>query len=265
MTPDGNMNLDDPDDRWVASGEFVLGTLTPAEAELVVARMSADPAFAAMVGYWQDRLLPLASRLAPLEPSARIWSAIDAAISSSSPSPSPSLTPSPESSVRSGAEGARSTPIRVPRQPLWQRLGWWRALSGFAVAASLLLGVLLLRQSELPDLSSPRYLATLQTSDGRAGWIVQAAADGPVRLLPLVAPGPLPEGRSWELWTKPEGASGPTSLGVVAVDGTLSVPRRLLPALENEQLFEISLEPQGGSPTGGPTGPVLVIGKGRRI
>ena len=262
MTPVGQLNLDDPDDRLVVSGEFVLGTLSPAEAEVIVARMSADPALAAMVGYWQDRLLPLAGRVAPFEPSASVWPAIDSVIAPASR----------EAAVRSGADTVRTTPGAVrttprasPRPSWWQQLGWWRALSGFAIAASLLLGVLLVRQAGPPDAASPRYLATLQTSDGQAGWIVQAAADGPLHLVPLAPPGEPPEGRVWQLWTKPQGASGPTSLGLVAADGTLLVPRRLLPALENEQLFEISLEPQGGSPSAGPTGPVLVIGKGRRI
>ena len=57
--------------------------------------------------------------------------------------------------------------------------------------------------------------------------------------------------------------SVPQSLGVI--DASLKIPAGQLgkidPATLNETVFAISLEPQGGSPTGAPTGPVLYTGK----
>jgi anti-sigma-K factor RskA len=38
-----------------------------------------------------------------------------------------------------------------------------------------------------------------------------------------------------------------------------------LPPVEEDQLFEITLEPATGSPTGKPTGPVLYIGKAVKV
>jgi hypothetical protein len=43
------------------------------------------------------------------------------------------------------------------------------------------------------------------------------------------------------------------------------VPRAKLPALESEQLFEVTLEPQYGSPTGRPTGAILAVGRMVRL
>ena len=72
--------------------------------------------------------------------------------------------------------------------------------------------------------------------------------------------GSVPAGRAWQFWTKPEGAAGPTSLGLVRAGQTLEVPVQRLPAVGARQLFEITLEPEAGSPTGRPTGPILYVG-----
>jgi anti-sigma-K factor RskA len=39
------------------------------------------------------------------------------------------------------------------------------------------------------------------------------------------------------------------------------VPKELLPRLNSEAVLTVSLEPEGGSPTGQPTGPVIANGK----
>ena len=68
-------------------------------------------------------------------------------------------------------------------------------------------------------------------------------------------------GRSLELWAIPvEGK--PVSLGLIPRDGD----GRIVLSQSQQQLIRIpvvlavSLEPQGGSPTGQPTGPVLYQG-----
>jgi anti-sigma-K factor RskA len=38
-----------------------------------------------------------------------------------------------------------------------------------------------------------------------------------------------------------------------------------LPALQPDQLFEITLEPPAGSPTGRPTGPIQFIGRAVKL
>ena len=71
----------------------------------------------------------------------------------------------------------------------------------------------------------------------------------------------VPEGRSLQFWTKGDDWPGPVSLGLVRPGEPRRVPIDRLPPLRANQLFEITLEPYDGSPTGRPTGPILYIGR----
>jgi anti-sigma-K factor RskA len=59
------------------------------------------------------------------------------------------------------------------------------------------------------------------------------------------------------------GRDKPQSLGVI--DASFRIPASKLgkidPAVLNDTLFAVSLEPKGGSPTSQPTGPVMFTGK----
>lgn len=249
------MTSAEPDDRTLLCAEFVLGTLSPQEHEQFLARLAQDPELQREVGYWQDRLLGLVARIRPEEPSGALWQRIEAALAAT-PSASPTTVP-----------GVAAPPLQRPatsaaRPSFWHRLAFWQGVSGLAVAASLLLAFLLVMRA--PATLEPTYVAVLQTPDMRAAWIVRADDRGPVRIQPIADPGAVPVGKSWELWTKGKNANAPTSLGLLHA-GALEIPRAALPYLGDEQLFEVSLEPEGGSPTGRPTGPVLFIGKAQRI
>ena len=66
---------------------------------------------------------------------------------------------------------------------------------------------------------------------------------------------------AYELWALPGDGTSPVSLGLLPRSG--SVDRRLTTAQRDALLrskrIAVSLEPQGGSPTGSPTGPVLIL------
>ena len=93
----------------------------------------------------------------------------------------------------------------------------------------------------------------------KPGAVVQAFSDGRVVLVPLVDVS-VPEGRALEVWTLPSRERGPVSVGLMNRARTLSLSLKDLPAPGANQLFEITLEPSTGSPTGRPTGPVLFKG-----
>ena len=63
-----------------------------------------------------------------------------------------------------------------------------------------------------------------------------------------------------EVWTLPSRERGPVSVGLMQRARTLQLQLKDLPAPGPDQLFEITLEPATGSPTGRPTGPVLFKG-----
>ena len=71
-----------------------------------------------------------------------------------------------------------------------------------------------------------------------------------------------PAGKSYELWLVSDRFPAPRSLGLVGAD---EFSRPALagydPATISGATYAVSLEPEGGSPTGAPTGPVLWGGK----
>ena len=75
-----------------------------------------------------------------------------------------------------------------------------------------------------------------------------------------VAISPTPAGRALQVWTLPSRERGPVSVGLMDQARTLQLSLKDLPPPGPDQLFEITLEPATGSPTGRPTGPVLFKG-----
>lgn len=218
------------EERQADAAEFVLGTLDPDSAEALRRTMQRDRELAREVYRWQDRLLPLASRVEAADPSPDSWARIL----------------------------SRITAPKDRAFPWWQSLRLWQ---GFAAAALLLVVGLGLQLIQAPETAPVRYVAVLQTPQQSVGWVVELADANTIRLRPVGSPPPPPPGRAWQFWTKPLGADRPTSLGLVPASGTIDVPRDKLPALEDQQLFEVTLEPEYGSPTGKPTGPILAVGR----
>jgi anti-sigma-K factor RskA len=251
------MNLSDRDERAVACAEFVLGTLEEVDRSRLLAAMEGDESLQREIAFWQDRLLSLYKDIAPIEPTANVWRQIDAALNQEPVSDSVASPFVPSATVV-GASAAR----RKDNTPLWQRLGFWQGLSGLAVAFALVLSLTFVMRTGDP--SGSTFVAVLQTADREAAWIVKVGTSGPVRIEPLSDRGAIPQGKTWELWTKGKDATAPTSLGLIGT-GPMEIAREALPYLDEDQLFEVSLEPEGGSPTGRPTGPVLSIGATQRI
>ena len=217
----------DPNERDALAGEYVLGTLDSHAARAVERAMAEDPAFRALVEAWEWRLAPLIALATPESPPPGLWERIAAALDGDRP-PAPA-------------------PVAKPS-------GLWRiwAVGATAVAAGLA-AVLLVRPVPQPPL-----MTVLLTQQDQPAWLVEAEG-GALRLAAL-NPRPVPEDRVMQLWALPQGATAPTSLGLIPAAGRLTVtPSTIRP--EPGMLIEISLEPPGGSPTGRPTGPILFIGR----
>ena len=217
------------DERSVRAAEYVLGLASPAERAQVERDLERDFELRRAVYFWQDRLFPLTRIPDPTEPSPAVWSRI-------------------EQSLRQTDAPARAG--------WWQSLALWRTVSAVSLVLAVAFGVRLLMPTAAPE----RYLAVLQDEQKAAGWIVEVAAGGTVRLVPLAATS-VPAQRALQFWTKPPSATAPTSLGLVPGDRATVIPATRLPALEPNQLFELTLEPETGSPIGRPTGPVLFVGR----
>ncbi|KAB5625150.1 RNA polymerase subunit sigma-70 [Pseudomonas putida] len=234
MTPG---STDDPSHLLdVLAGEYVLGTLSAEQRAAVLARLDREPALRAAVDRWEARLLELTTLAEPQQPSTRLWRRID----------------------RSIAEQARQV---HPTNPWWRRLGLWQGVSVAGLAATLLLSLALLTTQP----ATPNYLVVLVApTDQVPGWVVQASDAQTIALIPL-GRDQVPEGMTLQFWTKGEQWQAPVSLGLVKPGEQYRVPLRDLPPLETNQLFELTLEKAGGSPTGRPTGPVKFIGRSVRV
>lgn len=221
-------------DRDLLAAEYVLGTLDARQSAAVEAALPRDPALAGAVADWTNRLAPL-TRLAPPEaPPPDLWDRIEARL-----------------------QGAAPRPAFPPRRNwLWQ--GW---AIGASLAAALFAGL-----AFLPRAEKPAYMTVLVSDRAAPAWIAQADRSGGITLAAVRPafgePQPAtPDGRVMQLWGLRPGETAPTSLALLPrTPGRISIPA---PALRpvNDMLIEISLEPEGGSPTGRPTGPILFYGR----
>ena len=222
------------EDRALA-GELALGLLEGEAKAAAERRLTSDRAFAREVEHWQMRLSEFDQVTEPQRPSEELWRRIEAGV----------------------AGPARAAAGPSAWAGFWNNLAMLRATTLGASLAALLLAVGLgfaLRAAY----QQPTMVAVL-LDGSRAGAVVHAFADGRVVLVPLTSIN-VPAGRALEVWTLPSRERGPVSVGLMDRARTLTLSLKDLPAPGPDQLFEITLEPATGSPTGRPTGPVLFKG-----
>tara|TARA_R110001606_G_scaffold275106_1_gene423435 strand:+ start:92 stop:541 length:450 start_codon:yes stop_codon:yes gene_type:complete len=142
----------------------------------------------------------------------------------------------------------------------------WRGAAGFGLAAALVMGVMLANEVTEPAISTtPEYMVVLLAPQTQsAGWVVQASSRQEIELIPL-GTFEVPEGKALEFWTKADEWQAPVSLGLVEPGQPIRMRLDQLPPLEDNQLFELTLEDETGSATGLPTGPIEFIGRAVEI
>lgn len=233
--------MSDPreDDDSDLAGEYVLGTLTEGERRRVELALPHDAALRAAVQDWERRLLPLTGLAEPVEPSAQLWSRVEASLAAATPP---------------------ARPAAGPRW--WEKLNLWRALAAAGFAAAAMMAVVVRLQA--PEAPAPYMVVLAAPGNMAPGWILQAQAGGALKLVPLGTT-VVPPDKALQLWTKADDWKGPVSLGLVQPGQPVEVSLARLPPLEPNQLFEITLEPKSGSPIGRPTGPILYIGRAVRM
>ncbi len=225
------------EDRDGLAAEYVLGTLDDAERRDAEALIVADATFRAGVEAWEKRLSPLALALEPVAVPEQLRARVmTAAVGEVLPN---------------------ATVIDFPaRARRWRSV----AIAGWAVAAAAT-GFVLLNPAALPP-SQGRFVAVLEAEGPGPAFIASVDIDrGTISVRPVSAT--VPEGKSHELWALGGGRDKPQSLGVIAAD--FRIPSSRLGKIDSvalgDTVFAVSLEPEGGSPTGQPTGPVLFTGK----
>jgi anti-sigma-K factor RskA len=127
------------------------------------------------------------------------------------------------------------------------------------MAAALLLAAALGYFAQ--DRASKPVLIAVLLAEGSAqpAAVVSAYRDGRIELAPL-QPIEVPPDRALQVWTLWDRAVGPKSVGLLDQARSTRLTTEGIPATGPKQLFEITLEPRNGSPTGRPTGPILMKG-----
>lgn len=233
------------DDLYALAGEYVLGSLPIDEREAFEARLVNDPELQTIVADWEEQFFPYTAIVDPVTPSDYLWPRIERSMHAAS---------------KRSARAPRVAP--TPRR-LAHSLPFWRAATGLGLAAAVTMGVILTNVSTAP--TTPEYMVVLLAPQTQsAGWVVQAASRQEIQLIPLGV-FDVPEGKALEFWTKADDWQAPVSLGLVEPGQPLRLRLDQLPPLENNQLFELTLEDDTGSPTGLPTGPIEFIGRAVEI
>ncbi|MBS0240309.1 MAG: anti-sigma factor [Proteobacteria bacterium] len=231
--------MTDEDDIEALAGEYVLGTLDREERMAVSARRLREPALEAAIIEWERRLAPLSEVGAAAIPPADAFQKIEARIGIGS------------FSANSG------TVIQLRRS-----VAVWRtaALFASAIAASLVVAIGIGKFPPTPK--QQNLVAVLQRDAGSPAFLVTVNIEDRVLTVQPVDAKPEP-GKSYELWIIQDTLGAPKSLGVI--DQPKTIARPTLAAYEPDVIesakYAVTLEPEGGSPSGKPTGPVVFAGK----
>ena len=226
-----------PDDDEGLAAEYVLGTLNANERAAVAARRLREPELDAAISAWEARLAPLSEAAPPVWPPPELYARIEA---------------------RLGA----ANPVVDLTSVLSARLARWRATAAgagvLAAALAAALGVVVAARPSVPH----QFVAVLQKGPDEPAFAMTVDVDKQEFTVRPVAAKP-PEGKSYELWIIAPKLGAPKSLGVIDANA-VSGERRLSaydPSVVREATYAVTLEPQGGSPNGAPSGAPVFVGK----
>jgi len=230
------MRYGDPQLRDRLAAEYVLGTLRGRARARFESLMRYDPPLRGTVSEWEDRLTPLAGAATDIAPPARVWNAL---------------------SQRIAGEA------RKPR--LWESLALWRGVAAAGAAFTLILAVVVgLGPEPAPPMS---MVAVMNDTRGQpamtVSWPSMKAARNPYIRIKVTQKHPtMAPGTAWELWMLPANEGKPISLGLITTDAdqVMKLTPELASRIENAWGIAMSVEPKGGSPSGTPTGPMVMKG-----
>jgi anti-sigma-K factor RskA len=235
-------------DPELRCAEYALGVLDAAERRAFEQSAESDPALAATLQRWQQRLAPLAQDLRPVAVPARVWTRIERDL---------------------GFLPAQQTHTQVAAaKNWWNSLHLWRCVGIGASVATVALVIHTVVLRETPPAANiavapvaSYMVSTLARPDGVAHWTATIdLRQHEMVVVPAVKP-TIASGRATELWLIPPGEK-PIPLGVFPADSParMTLPETVVARLSARAVLAVSVEPPGGSPTGQPTGPVVATG-----
>lgn len=234
------------DDQDRLAAEHVLGLLEGEERGQAERLLATDAAFQALVEQWRRRFAEWDDTADDLPPGEALWQRIETGLAD-----------------QTAAAAGRPAPVRPTASPgriqrLWNSLSFWRGFGLAGAVAALLLAAGLGFFAEKAS-RQPVLVAVLMSEANQPGAVLRTFADGRAELTPL-GDMQIPHNHSIQVWTFPDPRGAPVSVGVIHTAKTVLLDLANLPQPHTDQLFAISVEPLTGSPTGQPTGPVVMKG-----
>lgn len=239
----------------IDAAEYVVGTMTAVERRAFEASMESNEQARTDVAYWERAFGSLTASIAPVIPPKNVWDRIEASL--------PTLT---SEAIIPGSVAATEVANDNQLDVLKRSRGRWRIGAIAATIAAFGLGAFLFNAGVFPGQPVSNEVAGVVNSDKQYIAVVNANGDQPSLVINIDAKTgnvsvrsvgvDRPDGKSLELWYVPDGQKA-VSVGLVGEGG---IDLKDI-AAKNGDLLAISLEPQGGSPTGTATGPVIYTGK----
>ena len=223
MRLDGHAMLD------ALCGEYLVGTLRGAARRRFERALAEESGVAVRLRRWQE-LAPRYSMKAEAQPPRHGWSRLEAELG-----------------------------LAQYRMPWHRRGDFWGAAA--ALAASVVLIIAFVIQINEPARRLVE-IAELSATDDPLRVIAQRSRDGGTLALRATKPMVAGPKRSYELWLIPAEGGDPVSLAVLdALDASFALDERHRGRVRPGASLAVSTEPAGGSPTGKPTGPVILAGR----
>ncbi|HEV7322946.1 MAG TPA: anti-sigma factor [Ensifer sp.] len=222
-------------DYAALADEYVLGLLDAAEAVTIEADMEREPLLVAAIAASRERFLPLDAGAEAVPVRDDLWGRIEA-----------SLPPQ---------AGPAAIDPALPAND--NRTNGWRKIAVAAIAATVILAVGL--SFSLMRTIDPVVVAVLVNDRGEVQAIVEDFGNESATVRMLVD-FDVPPGKTIQAWTLPSREIGPVSLGLVDTARSVRLEGPVLQPPRDGQLYELTLEQAGGSPTGRPTGRILAKG-----
>lgn len=227
------MNITSPEIRDLLAAEYVLGTMTYKTRQRFERLLKEDIFLNRAVEDWQKRLTPLADAVSPIKPPAKVWRNV-------------------KKDVRKQREKGLS---------FWQKLVFWR---GLGLAASVAAIFFVVQSLITPAIqATPQFVALFEDQQATPAWYLQVDQKTQRIIVKTLSAPDIEITKVHELWLLPAGGKAPESLGLLPDKGQkkLVIPASRLTQFSTATGLAISVEPAGGSPTGLPTGPVIMQAK----
>ena len=226
------------------SAAYVLGTLKGGARRRFETYVAQSFLLQREVAEWQARLSPLAEFAPEVNPPAYLWKRISQQLS-------------------------LSASAQARDNPLWRKLldsvNFWRGLSLAATAFAGVMLFIVLQQTPTTEVASSSYVAMLVNDQAQPNIVVVGDRKRHTITAKILAQQSVASDKSLELWAIPK-QGNPRSLGLIASNGSVTLPLPDNDHPDNVVMLAVSLEPLHGSPSkAGPTGPILFKGSWEQI